>query len=86
MLCTRYSCRVLIKLELVRHIFEICSRIKFLENLCGGNRCSVRRDITKLIVAFLNFTIALKKRHQKCLGKEHMMMCIVEQVDVGVTL
>ena len=36
--CTRYSCHILIKLEISRQILEKCSDIKFRENPSSGSR------------------------------------------------
>ena len=56
---TRYSCRILIKLEFSRHIFEKSSDIIFHQNPvvpCG------RTGMTKLVVACRNYANAPKKR------------------------
>ena len=54
---TRYSCQILTKLDLSRHIFEKYSNIKFHSTLSSGSRVvpSGRTDMTKLIVVFRNF-------------------------------
>jgi hypothetical protein len=51
------------KLEFSREIFEEHSNIKFRENPSNGSRVVPygRRDMTKLIVAFRNFTNSPKK-------------------------
>jgi hypothetical protein len=40
----RYSCRILMKIEFSRKIFEKYSDIKFHENLSGGNRVVPTRE------------------------------------------
>jgi hypothetical protein len=62
MYITRYSCPILIKLELFRQFFfQKYSKIKFHENASSGTRVvpygrkDTQTDITKLIVAFRNF-------------------------------
>ena len=60
---TRNSCQILMKLRFSRQIFEKYSNIKFNENLSGGSRvvpCR-RTDMTKLIIAFCNFSNAPKR-------------------------
>ena len=55
----RYSCRILMKLEFSREIFEKYSSIKFYKN---PSSCSMRTDgqtdMTNLTVAFRNFSKA----------------------------
>jgi hypothetical protein len=54
--------RFLMKLEFSQQIFEESSNIKFHDNSSNGNRvvpCG-QTDIAKLIVAFRNFSNALK--------------------------
>jgi hypothetical protein len=59
---THYSCQILMKLELFRQIFEKYSNIKLQENPRSKNRdvpCGrtyTQTDMTKLIVAFRNFS------------------------------
>ena len=66
MLSTRYTCRILIKLEFSRQIFEKVSNIKFNQNSFSGSRVisceqiNERTDMTKLMVAFCNFGQANK--------------------------
>ena len=65
------------KLEFSRQIFEKYSNIKFHENPFIGSRvvpCG-RTDITKLIVAFRNFTNAPKKRSEKKTHRSHLQQC-----------
>jgi hypothetical protein len=52
---TRYSCRIFMKLELYRQIFERRSKIKFHKKKVGAET-----DMTKLITAFRNFANAPK--------------------------
>ena len=62
MLSTRYLRRILIKFEFSRQIFEKVSNIKFHQNLSSGSRevpCG-RTDMSKLTVAFRNFSNAPK--------------------------
>jgi hypothetical protein len=59
MLNTRYSCQMLMKLEFYGQILDKYSNIKFHENPSGGNsvvHANGRTDMTKLKVAFRNFT------------------------------
>ena len=64
MQCTLYSCPILLKLEISRHIFEKYSNISFHETPSRGRRfvpcgrTDGRADITKLIAAFRNFANA----------------------------
>ena len=57
----RYSCYILMKLELSRQIFEKYPNIKFHENPFDGSRVvpcgqtGKQTDMTELIVAFRNF-------------------------------
>ena len=57
---TRYSCRILMKLEFSRQLFEKSSVIKFHQIPSSGSRVVLCRqaDITKPIVAFRNFVNA----------------------------
>jgi len=57
---TRHSFPIVMRLEFYGPIFEIFSSIKFRENPLGGSRVGTNRQIvmTKLIVAFVNFTKA----------------------------
>ena len=62
---TRHSCQILMKLEFSRKILEKYSNIKFNENPSSGSGVAPRgkngqTDMTKLIVAFRNFTKAPK--------------------------
>jgi hypothetical protein len=42
---TRYSCQILIKVEISRQVFEKCSNIEFHENRSSGSRvCPTQRD------------------------------------------
>jgi hypothetical protein len=55
------SCRILMKLEFSRQIFEKYSNIKFQENPSNGAELFLadgRTDMTKLIVVFRNFANA----------------------------
>ena len=58
---TRYSYRILVKLDFPAKILEMYSNIKFLENLSSGNQvvpcgqADSQTDTTKLIVVFRNF-------------------------------
>jgi hypothetical protein len=64
---TRYSCQILMKIELPRQIFEKSSNIKFCGNPYSGNRvvpcgrADGRTDTTKLTVAFRNFADTSRK-------------------------
>jgi hypothetical protein len=49
-----------IEFEFSRQIFEIFSNIKFNENISSCSRVFPRTDMTKLIVAFRNFSKAPK--------------------------
>jgi hypothetical protein len=50
------------KFEFSRHIFEKVSNIKFRQNPSSGSRVPCgQTDMTKVIVAFRNFTNAPKK-------------------------
>jgi hypothetical protein len=54
-----------LKPEFSQQIFEKYSNIKFHENPSSGSRvfqADVRKDVTKLIVAFRNFANAPKKK------------------------
>ena len=69
-----YSCRILMKLECSRQIFEEILDIKFYQNPSSGSRVvpcgrthgrtdrqtDRRTDMTKLIIAFRNFANVLK--------------------------
>ena len=63
---TSCSCRILVKLEFSRQIFEKDSDLKFHQNPSSGSRVfpcertDGRTDMTKLIVAFRNSTNAPK--------------------------
>jgi hypothetical protein len=62
MLSTRYFCRILMKFEFFRQIFEKVSNIKFHQNPSSGSRvisCG-QTDMTKITVAFRNFADASK--------------------------
>jgi len=62
MLSARYCCHILLTLEFSVQIFEKYSDIKFYEDPSSGSRvvpCG-RTDMTKLIVAFCNYTNAPK--------------------------
>jgi hypothetical protein len=62
----RYSCQILIELELPRQIFGKYSNVIFHENASGGSRVLLcgqtegRTDVTKQIVAFRSFANAPK--------------------------
>ena len=56
----RYLCLVSMKLEFSRQIFNKCSDTKFNDNPSSWNR---QTDMTKLTVAFRNFTNASKNFH-----------------------
>jgi hypothetical protein len=63
----RYSCPILIKLEIFGQIFEKYSNVTFNENPSRGDpSCSMRTgkraDMTKLIITFRNSAIASKNR------------------------
>ena len=70
---THYSCQILMELEPSRHIFKKFANIKFNENPSSRNRfffhvdgqvdgqTDRQTDMTKLIIAFCNFTKARKK-------------------------
>jgi len=70
MLDTHFSCQVLAKIEISRHIFEKFSNIKFHENPSNGSRVfpfgrtdgqtERQTDMMKLIVDFRNFANAPK--------------------------
>jgi hypothetical protein len=62
----RYFCRILIKFEFSRHIFEKVSNIKFRQNPSSGSRVVTcgQTDMTKLRGAFGNYANVPKK---KCL-------------------
>ena len=68
-----YYCRILVKFEISRQIFEKSANIKFRQNPSNGSRvvpCGQtdrQTDMTKLIVAFLNFANASKKNRWKIL-------------------
>ena len=65
---TRYSCRILMELELSGQIFEKYTNVKFYENQCNGSRVVPFRrtdrqadrltDMRNLIVAFRDFAKA----------------------------
>ena len=61
---TRYSCHILMKIDICQQIFEKLSNIKFHGNLSSGSqvvprgRADGRTSMTKLIVAFRNFANA----------------------------
>jgi len=61
-----YSCSILMKLELSGRIFEKCLNVEFCENPSSRSRVvpcghtDGRTDLTKLIIAFRNFTKAPK--------------------------
>jgi len=58
-----YSCHIFMELEFSRRFFEKYSDVKFRENPSNGSpNCSLRTDMTKLIVAFRSFTIEPNKR------------------------
>ena len=70
MYSTRYSCRILIKLEVFRQIFEKKKQISRLikirpvgaELFHAGGRIDEKTDMTELTVAFRNFANV----HKKC--------------------
>jgi len=68
---TRYSCQILMKLELSRQMFGKYSNLKFHENPFSGSRVFPRgrtnrwTDMTKLIVTHRNFSDAPKKCQPK---------------------
>jgi len=72
---TGYSDQIVIKLEFSRQILEKYSNIKFRENPSSGNRVFLcgqterQTDMTKLIVAFRNFTNATKNAYRFWLGR-----------------
>jgi hypothetical protein len=73
MYSTRYSCRILKKLEFFEHISKKkkSSNIKFYQNPFSESRvvhADVRTDFMKLMVNFRNFANATKKM---CLINEH---------------
>jgi hypothetical protein len=57
----RYSCQILIKHEFPQQIFEKSSTIKYHKNSSSGSQAVAwdgQTDMTKLIVAFRNFSNA----------------------------
>ena len=70
MTSTRYFCRILMKFEISRYIFEKAQYQVSLKFVQWEPSCSVRTDgqtdvqtdMTKLIVAFRNFANALKNQ------------------------
>ena len=72
MYSTRYSCQILVKLELIRQIFEKYSNVKFNENTFIGSRIVLygrtdretdrqtdrQTDMMKLTVAFRKLAIS----------------------------
>ena len=71
MYSTRYSCRILKKLEFFEYISKKSSNIKFYQNPSSESRvvhADVRTDFMKLMVNFRNFANATKKM---CLINEH---------------
>ena len=65
------------KLEFSRQIFEISSNIKFHENPSSGGRvvpCG-RTDMTKLIAAFRNSAMRLKKNNHLMVGMKMTSVC-----------
>jgi hypothetical protein len=59
----RYSCQILMTLDLLQQIFEKLSDVKFHEDAFSGSRvdpCGLT-DMTKFIVAFRSFWNAPKK-------------------------
>jgi hypothetical protein len=68
----RYFCRILIKFEFSRQIFEKVSNIKVYLNPSSGNRvvpCE-QTDMKKLIAAFRNFANAPNKTREILAGLE----------------
>jgi hypothetical protein len=71
---TRFSCQILIKLEVSRQISEERSDVKFHENPSSGSRVvpcgrtDRRTDMTKVIITFRNFATASKNEMRWFLG------------------
>jgi len=57
---TRYSCRILIKDEFLRQIFEKQSNIKFHENPSSGTNMGKQRDMKNPLVTFRSVANASK--------------------------
>jgi len=64
MYSTRYSCKIVMKIEVSQLTFEKYSNIKFHENPTSGRRVVSfgQTDMTRLLVTFRNFANAPKTR------------------------
>jgi hypothetical protein len=82
---TIYSCPILIKIEFSRQIFENPLNIKFHENPSSGSRgvsCG-RTDMPKLIVAFRNFSNAIKNQQSTLLTTSHPSLSLIRLVHIS---
>ena len=79
------SCQIFMKLEFSRQSFEVCSNTKLPVNPSIGSRATAcgQTDMTKLTVAFRNFTNAPKNRW--CRRKVENTGIMVEQLMCNVS-